>query len=61
MLKRGMRGRNHDVRRRMPNENLLSGAAQRPYHRRVHDTGVHGGQDTAAGGYCVAQDKGGQE
>ena len=54
-------GRNHDVRRRMPDESLLSGPAQRPDYLRVHDTRVYGGQDKAAGGYRVAQDKGGQE
>lgn len=49
------------MRNALPDENLLSGTAQRSDDRRVHDTGVHGGQDTAAGGCRVAQDKGGQE
>lgn len=54
-------GQNHDVRKALPDESLLSGTAQRSDHRRLHDTRVYGWKDTTAGGYCVARskDKGG--
>ena len=53
-------GRNHDVRRQVPAEDVLPSASERRNNRRMHRAGIHGGQDTAAGGYCVAQGKGGQ-